>query len=52
VRYLRLLAASGRCPPEDIGGPWLTPKLIKQPAIRSANVLTGCFLLALASTFC
>lgn len=22
IRYPRLLAASGRCPPEDVGGPW------------------------------
>jgi pRiA4b ORF-3-like protein len=32
--YPRLIEATGRCPPEDIGGPWGYPEFLD--AIRAA----------------
>jgi len=37
VVYPRLVEAAGRCPPEDVGGPWGTPRYSKLSMIRSTS---------------
>ncbi|HEX5863922.1 MAG TPA: hypothetical protein VF014_06645 [Casimicrobiaceae bacterium] len=41
LAYPRLIEATGRCPPEDVGGPCGYADLLDGSAIRSTNAMTN-----------
>jgi len=42
VLYPRLISAVGRCPPEDVGGPWAMPNSSKRSPTSSTSVTRKC----------